>query len=102
MKARFAVFSVILTFLIGAPLTFAKKKDGSETTTGTTYGMERFDLNQNGILEDDEIAAIKKAFAEGDVAAKMLDTNKNGILDDSEIAAIKLPPPPKKKKKNKE
>jgi len=64
--------------------------------------MERFDLNQNGILEDDEKAAIKKAFAEGDVAAKMLDTNKNGILDDSEIAAIKLPPPPKKKKKNKE
>jgi hypothetical protein len=102
MKTRFAVSTIILTFLIAAPLTFAKKKDGSETTTGTTYGMERFDLNQNGILEDDEKAAIKKAFAEGDVAAKMLDTNKNGILDDSEIAAIKLPPPPKKKKKNKE
>jgi len=102
MKTRFAVSTIISTFFIGAPLTFAKKKDGSQTTTGTTYGMERFDLNQNGILENDEKAAIKQAFAEGDVAAKMLDTNKNGILDDSEIAAIKLPPPPKKKKKNKE
>ncbi|MCX8513071.1 MAG: hypothetical protein ORN83_15095 [Chthoniobacteraceae bacterium] len=102
MKTRFAVSTIIFTFFIGAPLTFAKKKDGSQTTTGTTYGMERFDLNQNGILENDEKAAIKQAFAEGDVAAKMLDTNKNGILDDSEIAAIKLPPPPKKKKKNKE
>lgn len=103
MKKRLAVSSVLLALLVGAPLTFAKKpKDGSETTTGATYGMERFDMNQNGILEDDEKAAIKKAFAEGDVAAKMLDTNKDGILDDAEIAAIKLSPPPTKKKKKKE
>jgi len=66
--------------------------------------MARFDGNQNGILDPDEIASIKKAFEDGDTAAKMLDTNKNGVLDDSEIAAIKLPPAEsdKKKKKKKE
>jgi hypothetical protein len=73
------------------------KKD--QTTTGT-YGCAKFDVNENGILDPDEIEALRKAFAEGDTALKPLDVNNDGKLDDAEIAAIKLPQPAKKKKKN--
>lgn len=96
-----SIFIILLTSLSAAPWTFAKGKQEG-ITTGATYGMARFDLNQSGTLEEDEKAAIRKAFAEGDVAARMLDTNKNGILEESEIDAIKLPTPPHGKKKKKE
>jgi len=105
MKKQATQFAVIIALLSGAPAAFAKgKKDDSVGATGATYGMARFDVNQNGILDEDEIVNLKKAFAEGDPAAKMLDTNNNGVLEDSEIAAVKLPPAEsdKKKKKKKE
>ncbi len=71
--------------------TAAQAKPGKDVKTTGTYGCARFDVNENGILDPSEIEALKKAFAEGDTALKLLDTNNNGILDDSEIAAIKLP-----------
>ena len=51
-----------------------------------------FDTNKNGVIDGDEIAAVRKAFAadpKGQFAA--YDKNKDGKLDDAEIAAIKPP-----------
>ena len=81
------------------PLAFAKgKKDEASTAT---YGCAKFDANQNGVLDPEEIEALRKAFSEGDVALKPLDLNNDGKLDDAEIALIKLPKPAKEKKKTK-
>ena len=78
----------------------AKPKKGAETTTGT-YGCAKFDVNQNGTLEPEEVAALRKAFEEGETALKPLDVNNDGKLDDSEIAAIKVPAAGAEKKKKK-
>ena len=78
----------------------AKGRKDDPAATGT-YGCAKFDVNQNGILDPDEIEALRKAFAEGDTALKPLDVNNDGKLDDAEIAAIKVPQPAKEKKKKK-
>jgi len=54
--------------------------------------MAKFDTNQNNVIDGDEIAAVRTAFAadpKGDLAR--YDTNQNGKLDDAEIAEIKPP-----------
>ena len=51
-----------------------------------------FDANKNGVIDGDEAAAVRKAFAadpKGQFAT--YDKNKDGKLDDAEIAAIKPP-----------
>ena len=51
-----------------------------------------FDTNKNGVIDGEEIAAVRKAFAaapKGQFAA--YDKNNDGKLDDAEIAAIKPP-----------
>jgi hypothetical protein len=54
--------------------------------------MAKFDTNKNNVIDGEEIAAVRAAFAadpKGDLAR--YDTNQNGKLDDSEIAEIKPP-----------
>src|ERR1041385_1733013 len=51
-----------------------------------------FDTNKNGVIDGDEIAAVRKAFAadpKGQFAA--YDLNHDGKLDDAEIVNIKPP-----------
>jgi len=51
-----------------------------------------YDTNKNGVIDGDEIAAVRKAFAadpKGEFAS--YDKNHDGKLDDAEIAAIKPP-----------
>lgn len=51
-----------------------------------------FDQNKNGVIDGDEIAAVRRAFAaapKGPFAT--YDKNADGKLDDAEIAAIKPP-----------
>jgi hypothetical protein len=51
-----------------------------------------FDTNKNGIIDGDEVAAVRKAFAadpKGRFAS--YDVNSDGKLDDAEIAGIKPP-----------
>jgi hypothetical protein len=50
-------------------------------------------------LDEKEKAALLEAFAGGDTALKALDVNNDGKLDESELAAIKLDSPKKKGKK---
>ncbi len=52
----------------------------------------KYDANKNGIIDGNEIAAVRKAFAaepKGEFAG--YDKNTDGKLDDAEIAAIKPP-----------
>ena len=54
--------------------------------------MAKYDLNKNGIIDGDEIAAIRKDFAADPTGElKRFDTDKDGKLSDEEIAAIKAP-----------
>ena len=52
----------------------------------------KYDTNKNGVIDGDEIEAVRKAFAadpKGEFA--VYDTNHDGKLSDEEIAAIKPP-----------
>ena len=52
----------------------------------------KYDANKNGIIDGDEIAAVRKAYAadpKGEFAR--YDLNHDGQLDDKEIAEIKPP-----------
>jgi hypothetical protein len=52
----------------------------------------KFDLNKNGVIDGDEIAAVRAAFtAEPKGQFARFDANHDGKLDDSEIAEIKPP-----------
>src|SRR5476651_656099 len=52
----------------------------------------KYDTNKNGVIDGDEIAAVRKAF-EADVKGEFAayDVNHDGKLSDEEIAAIKPP-----------
>lgn len=97
MKPLLLIPSIALLFL--AQTQFAHAKGKKDPQTDGTYGLARFDANENGRFDPEEIAAIRKAFAEGDAAVKLLDANKDGVLDDNELAAAKAPSPAKKKKR---
>ena len=58
--------------------------------------IAKYDKNNNGFIDADEVEAIQKAFAT-DVALKQFDKNGDGKLDDIEVSAMN--PQPKKKKK---
>jgi hypothetical protein len=88
-----------LAVLLSSQTSHAKGK--KEERSSGTYGCAKFDLNQNGTLEPEERKALLEAFSEGDTALKALDINNDGRLDDSEMAGIKLPAPAKEKKKKK-
>jgi len=98
MKHPLPLLTVLAVFCTGQAAEAKGKKDQSSTGT---YGCAKFDANQNGVLDPDEREALLKAFAEGDTALKALDVNNDGRLDDNELASIKLPTPAKEKKKKK-
>jgi len=52
----------------------------------------KYDTNKNGVIDGDEMVAVRKAFAaepKGEFAS--YDKNQDGKLDDAEIAAIQPP-----------
>ena len=51
--------------------------------------LTQYDKNNNGIIDGDEVDAVKKAYAsDPNGILKTFDTNADGKLDDAEIAAI--------------
>jgi hypothetical protein len=61
-----------------------------------------FDANKNAVIDGDEIAAVRKAFAaEPKGRFATYDTNNDGKLDDIEVAGIR-PPGAKKSSEKKE
>ena len=93
---------LLLLTAAGVSVQTASAKGKKDTSFSGTYGCAKFDVNVNGVLDPDEVAALRKAFAEGDAALKPLDLNNDGKLDDAEIALIKLPKANKEKKKKKD
>ncbi len=80
---------VSLALLIGLTTlpTHAAAADGPKAKL-----FAKYDTNKNGVIDGDEIAALRKDFAadpKGELAR--FDTNHDGQLDDAEIAAIKPP-----------
>lgn len=82
-----AIFSALIGLLAtGAPVG-AFAAEGPKARIFTKY-----DSNKNGVIDGDEIAAVRKAFAadpKGEFAT--YDRNGDGKLDDAEVAAIKPP-----------
>jgi len=98
MKHTLPVLTMFAVLLSGqASLAKGKKEERSSGT----YGCAKFDVNQNGILDPEERKALLESFAQGDTALKALDVNNDGRLDDNELAGIKLPAPPKEKRTKK-
>ena len=91
---------------LGAALLFSSTTAFAAAAPGPKARLfAKFDTNKNGVIDGDEVAALRKAFADeptGDLAR--YDSNKNGKLDDAEITAIKPPGQGEKKgaKKSKE
>ena len=93
MKNKFVIGAglCLLGLAVASPA-FADKASGPKAKF-----FAKYDLNHNGVIDEDEKAAIRKDYAanpEGDL--KRFDKNKDGKLDDEEIAAIKLPSGKKK------
>ena len=98
MKHPLSLLTVVAILCTGHA---AEAKGKKNPSSSGTYGCAKFDVNENGVLDPEEREALLKAFAEGDTALKALDVNNDGRLDDNELAAIKLPAPAKEKKKKK-
>lgn len=71
----------------------ADKSDASLAKLGPKARIfAKYDTNKNGVIDGDEVAAVRKAFAadpKGEFA--VYDKDHDGKLSDEEIAAIKPP-----------
>lgn len=80
--------SAVCVVLIGlVSLSVASAAEGPKARI-----FAKYDTNKNGVIDGDEIIAVRKAFEadpKGEFAS--YDKNKDGKLDDAEIAAIKPP-----------
>ncbi len=72
-------------------------KGAKKGNKGGTDVFGKYDANKNGVLDADEITALKKDFSAGDAELKKLDINADGKLDDGEIASIHATKAKKKK-----
>ncbi len=81
-----AVSACVLGLAI--PSVQAAKSAKRSKKNQTTDVFSKYDTNKNGVLDDSEKEAIKKA-VETDWSLKAYDTNGDGKLSDDEIAAIK-------------
>ncbi len=90
------IITALLALAISAPCAFAKKPKGE--AKGGANVFSKYDKNANGVIDGDEIAAVKAALAT-DSDLKKFDTNSDGKLDDNEVAAIKPAGSATKKKK---
>jgi hypothetical protein len=73
--------------LLAPTAAFAQKAQGPKAKL-----MAKYDLNKNGVIDGDEIAAVRKDFAAeptGDL--KRFDTDKDGKFSDAEMAEMKPP-----------
>jgi hypothetical protein len=91
------IISALLALAIATPSAFAKKPKG-EKKSATPDTFAKYDTNANGVLEDSEKDAVKKAF-DTDSGLKKYDTNGDSKLEDNEVSAIKPADSGKKKKK---
>ena len=83
--------SLLLTVLIGSTLVIAPAFAAAGSGPKATI-FAKYDTNKNGIIDGDEVAEVRKAFAaEPKGAFATYDKNNDGKLSDEEIAGIKPP-----------
>lgn len=97
MKKLWIVALGLCVLALATPAQAGKKNKGGSTAGPDVFA--RYDTNGNGVLDDSEKEAIKKAFAT-DPDLKKYDTDGDGKLSDNELAAIQPSAPAKKKKKH--
>lgn len=96
MKWTLTVSAVLLMLVAAAHAAEAKAGKPAKANKERAGLIRKYDLNKNGAIDADEVAAIQKAFA-ADPALKPFDKNGDGRLDETEVSAIN--PVEKKKKK---
>ena len=99
---RILTLVVALAALAIPSTSFAGKGKGNKAGKGAGKAAAQYDTNANGMIDGDEIEALRKAFAADPTGPlKAIDTDNDGKLSDSEISAIKIHKKgDKKKKKN--
>lgn len=96
MKLLMRGLSVAACVLLAAPDAGAKqekrparKAKAEPAAPGQASPLyARFDLDHNGELGDAELAAIRKAFADGDAEVRKVDSNADGVLVTDEILLV--------------
>lgn len=84
MILRLIALASLALFLTPATTEAAKGNKGKK---GGSRMLSRFDRNQNGTIDGQEVARVQAAYA----ALAALDADKNGVLSESELAAAKVP-----------
>lgn len=83
----------LLAVALGAALVCSLSSASGAAAPGPKARIfAEFDTNKNGVIDGEEAAAVRRAFAaapKGQFAA--YDKNADGKLDDAEISAIKPP-----------
>ena len=78
--------------LVSPSLTFAgkAKKAGKKAAAAATNPLAKFDANNNGLLEDEEVTALEKDYADNKTEdLKKYDANNDGKISNAEAAAAK-------------
>jgi hypothetical protein len=79
----------LLAFAVPASVHAGGNPDKKAAKKAVKAIMAQYDKNSNGIIDGDEVGAVKKAYAaDPNGPLKQFDTNADGKLDDTEIAAI--------------
>lgn len=90
-RAALVIFTAVIFIL--APSAFAKKKgkkDGDGKGKGDAAILKQFDRSGNRMIDGDEVATLKAAFAAAAPGSplKTLDRNVNGVIEDDEITGL--------------
>ena len=87
LPVTFMKKSLLLVALLVPVIAFAQAAAGPKARI-----FAKYDTNKNGVIDGDEVAAVRKAFAadpKGEFAS--YDKDHDGKLSDEEIAGIKPP-----------
>ena len=78
-----------LAFFLPTSLLAGGNPDKKAAKKAVKEILAQYDKNGNGVIDGDEVDAVKKAYADAPTGPlKQFDTNADGKLDDTEIAAI--------------
>ena len=82
------ILSILTIIAISVAITTSAEAKGKKGKKGGADILATYDKNGNGKIDGEEVDALKKDFAAGKPEVKVLDTNGDGILSDEEIAAV--------------
>jgi len=89
------ILAISLSGIVGSAFAAKPARANPKAAKKFQKVIAKYDKNNNGFIDADEVEAIQKAFAV-DPALKQFDKNGDGKLDDIEVSAMN--PSPKRKK----